>query len=107
MKESCQNNSVEDISKKVSKLNIISSLTQQLKLPSVGYGPFCMKILQEFISHNNLSNDLPLPNVGDKTHDALSKIFDIILHSMGEEKRNQILLRLDEYNMSVTDTFRK
>jgi len=77
-----------------------------LKLPSVNYGPFCLKILNEFIAHNKLP-DLPLPNPGDKTTDALSKIFDVILSSMGEEKRDEIMKNLDEYAMGIPACFRQ
>ncbi len=61
-----------------------------------------MKILKEFIDHNNLPS-LPVPNKGDAAHIALSKIFDIILHSMGKEKRDQIISELNEYNASISE----
>jgi len=38
---------------------------------------------------------MPVP--GLTTQQALSRIFDIILHSLGEEKRLQALTELDEY----------
>lgn len=100
-------NPVEDASQKITNLNAFPKANSGLKLPSSCYGPFCMRILKEFIAHNKLPESLPVPNTGDKTHDALSKIFDIILHSMGKEKRDQILSSLDEYNMSVPAAFRE
>ena len=38
---------------------------------------------------------MPVP--GLTTHDALSRIFDLILHSMGEAKRLEVLKELDAY----------
>ncbi len=82
-------------------------LKRSLQLPSIKYGPFCMKILQEFITHHNLSKDLPLPTSGLSTHVALSRIFDVILYSMGEEKREEIMKELDQYNMEIPAHFRQ
>ena len=105
LNEILTNNPVEMSSHKVANLNSFASSKSGLKLPSHDYGPFCMRILKEFMAHNKMP-DLPVPNVGDKTPDALSKIFEIILHSMGNEKRDQILSSLDEYKMSVPASLR-
>lgn len=66
-----------------------------------------MKILSEFIDFHKLPKDLPMPCPGLSTHVALSRIFDVILHSMGEEKRQEILSNLDEYNMGIPAHFRQ
>lgn len=67
-----------------------------LKLPEKGYGPICLKILNDFIEHYNLDPKLERPITGLQTHEALSRIFDIILHSMGDEKRQNVLRELSE-----------
>lgn len=97
---------VLNVSQKVQKLQQIPSSTIVLKLPSKDYGPFCNKILTDFIEHHNLSKDLAMPCAGLTTTEALSRIFDIVLHSMGEEKRNEALEKLKEYNMSIPACFR-
>lgn len=103
--ESAQNKLVEHVSQKVSSLNNIPS-TRSLNLPSGDYGPFCMKILKEFIDYHELPKNLPVPEKGLSTHVALSRIFDIMLHSMGSEKREEILSNLGEYNMGIPAHFR-
>lgn len=104
-KETSPSNSVDLVSQKVSKLNNIPSI-RSLHLPSGNYGPFCLKILHDFIEHHKLSSDLPLPIPGLTTHEALSRIFDVMLHSMGEEKRQETLKNLDEYSMGIPAHFR-
>ena len=97
---------VLNVSKKVQNVPQIPSSTIFLKLPSKDYGPFCNKILTDFIEHHNLSKDLPMPCGGLTTSEALSRIFDIILHSLGEEKRNEALEKLKEYNMGIPSCLR-
>ena len=74
---------------------------KSLKLPKHNYGPFCLKILSEFIAHHNIQKGLPIPCPGLSLEDSLSRIFDIMLHSMGEQKRLEILEDLEKYNMSL------
>jgi len=62
--------------------------------------------LTDFIEHHNLPKDLPMPCAGLSTTEALSRIFDIVLHSMGDEKRNEALEKLKEYNMGIPACFR-
>jgi len=95
---------IDSVSNKIDGL-IKKSSKRQLNLPRHEYGPYCNKILSEAINHFKLNN-LPLPSAGDMTHVALSKIFDIILHTMGEEKREEILKDLDEYIMSIPAVLR-
>jgi hypothetical protein len=85
------------ISKKVEKLNNLKK-KRLFNLPSTNYGPICLKILHDFIEHHKIIADLPMPTSGLKTHEALSRIFDIIIHSMGNEKQEEYLKNLDEYN---------
>lgn len=95
---------IDSVSNKIDGL-IKKSSKKQLNLPKHEYGPYCNRILTEVIKHFKLEN-MTLPNAGDMTHVALSKIFDIILHSMGEDKREEILKDLDEYIMSIPAVLR-
>lgn len=91
---------VKNVSEKISSLNAVQK-TRLLNLPSHGYGPFCIKVLSDFVIHYDLPKGMLMPTPGLTNHEALSRIFDIILHSMGEEKRLQILSELDEYISSL------
>lgn len=95
-------NKVEQISEKISFLDLMPMI-RILNLPSENYGPFCAMILNHFIEYHKLSKDLALPSPGIPTHVALSRIFDIILHSMGDDKRKEILNYLDEYNLGLQE----
>ena len=106
--EKSQKNHVEDASQNIAKLNTTPLIeSHPLKLPSKCYGSFCLKILKEFIDHHNLDKNLPLPDSNDQTHVALSKIFDVMLHSMGKEKREEFILNSNEYNMSLPACLRE
>lgn len=72
-----------------------------LVLPEKHYGPICGKILKEFISYHNLPNDLPVPEMGLFLHVSLARIFNIMIMSMGEEKRNEVLKEAEEYLHSL------
>lgn len=74
---------------------------RKLVLPKSHYGPFCNKVLKDFIEKHKLDDTLPLPGEGDNAVSALSKIFDLIVHSLGERKRQEILKELDEYVMGI------
>lgn len=78
---------------------------RSLRLPKANYGSFCLKILHDFMKLHNLV-DLPTPVSGSSNQESLSRIFDIILHSMGQEKREEILKNLDEYMMDLPAHFR-
>lgn len=80
-------------------------MTKTLRLPRISYGPICLKILDDFIKHHNLP-DLPKPQPNNTVDDALSKIFDIILHSLGDEKRDAILKEVEEYCQSIPPSAR-
>jgi hypothetical protein len=66
-------------------------------LPEKRYQPFFLKVLHDFIAHHNLSQDLEKPQGNMKIHKALSCVLDIMSHSMGEEKRDNLLKELDQY----------
>lgn len=72
---------------------------QKLNLPKNSYGPICNKILIEFMQHHNISGELPTSD--DITNVVLAKIFDIMLKSMGEEKRRQCIDDAKKYLTSV------
>ena len=87
---------IANISDKISNLDCVSGL-KSLCLPKKNYGPFCLKILDDFIDHHKLSKNLPLPFPGLSVEESLSRIFDVILHSMGNDYREKMLKELDEY----------
>lgn len=91
---------ISDVSSKIEKF-ILNAPPASLELPTVSYGPFCLKILSEFISYHKLNPNLPLPQVSMDIRKCLSLIFDVMLHSMGETKRKEILLELDDYKNSI------
>ena len=97
---------VKDVSEKISSLNAVQK-NRLLNLPGHSYGTFCLKILSDFVEHHNLPKGMLMPVPGLTTNDALSRIFDIILHSMGEEKRLKALNELDEYIAGLTSPPKK
>jgi len=78
----------------------------KLKLPQMDYGPFCLRILKEFVDYYDLPKNLEFPQSGISTHEALSRIFDIILHSLPKEKQKEILEALDKYKMEIPAALR-
>lgn len=79
---------------------------KKLVFPRHQYGPLCKKILSEFIDHHKLDKNLDLPCIGEKPDISLSKIFDIMLHSMGLEKRYELLKDAEEYLLSLPPSLR-
>ncbi len=73
----------------------------KVTLPKSCYGSLCLKILSDFIEYHELDKSLELPNSKDLPHVMLSKILDIMLQTMDEEKRQEILKDTQEYNMSL------
>jgi hypothetical protein len=51
------------------------------------------------MEHHNISGDMP--NVSDQINVALAKIFDLMLKSMGEEKRRLCIDDAKKYISSV------
>ena len=76
-------------------------MKSRLRLPKANYGPFCLKILEDFIGYHELDKKLPRPVPGLETHETLSRIFDIMLYSMGKRQRIKILDELDKYKMDI------
>jgi hypothetical protein len=81
-------------------------LKKEFLLPRTNYGPFCLKILSDFIRHNSIDSSIVLPKIGDPPHVLLSRIFDIMLHSLGNEVRDEFVKTLDEYKMGLPAHFR-
>ena len=75
-------------------------LSDSMILPETSYGPFCNRIMQEFIEYHHLP-DLPLPGPCLPPHIILSRIYDAMLLSMGQEKRNELLIELEEYKKGL------
>lgn len=57
--------------------------------------------MNDFIIHNDLPKDLPLPKGNMSLDCALSLILDIIVRSMGDQKRDEIIKELEEYKESL------
>src|SRR5665213_1835713 len=92
---------IKNESDKISSMNAVQK-SRLLHLPKKAYGPFCLKILCDFIEHHNLAKDLLMPEPNLVIEESLSRIFDVMLHSMGEEKRLDSLKELDKYIASLT-----
>lgn len=100
IKEKSPNESVEKVSQKVASLCTVNT-TQLLSLPEQQYQPFFLKVMHDFIAHNNLPKDLQLPSGNMRLSQALSVILDVIVRSMGEEKHREIIQELEEYKRSL------
>lgn len=72
---------------------------ETLELPKHAYGPICNKFIKDFMDHHRILG--ALPESGDSPQVALAKIIDIMLRSMGKEKRNQCLQEAKEYFSSI------
>ena len=72
-----------------------------LLLPRKSYGPLCLRILDDFRKHFNLPKYLKVPEDGIQTHIALSRIFDMMVTAMGEEKRLELLQDIEDSKRSL------
>ncbi len=66
-------------------------------LPKQRFEPFFIKVMNDFSKHHNLPDNIPPPQGSMLPHKLLSYILDLMTHSMGENKRNEILLELKDY----------
>ena len=82
-----------------------SNEEEVLVLPK-DYGPICVLILDEFIKFHNLPKDTLKPEKGLKMEFSLARIFDIMLLSMGKDKRKDLLAIANEYYMSIPFSMR-
>src|SRR5579863_6558060 len=79
-----------------------SKIVTRLKLPKGCYGPISCKILSKFRDFHGISSDeFPLPVSADKTEVALSKILDMMLYTLGEKNRNELIRDCDDYSMAL------
>lgn len=99
-------NTSDKIQKIFSSPPKISDINLELRLPEKEYQPFFLKIVQDFIKHHNLPSDLPMPEGNIQIHLALSMILDVMVRSMGDEKRKEILKELEDYKLSVPVKYR-
>ena len=89
---------VNEVSKKVHELmSTPSSLSTPLILPKKMYEPFFMKVMCEFRNHHKIPDDTPPPSGIIAPHKLLSYILDVMTKSMGEEKRNDLLVELNHF----------
>lgn len=63
----------------------------EFKLPRMCYGPMCLKVLHEFVEYHKIDKDIPLPDGKEYPHISFEKIFNVMIHSMSEEKREAII----------------
>lgn len=84
----------------------MSETKKPLYLPSKNYEPFFMKVMHDFIEYHKLPKDLPLPEMGIGMNLCMSRILDVMVHSMGEEKRKEILEDLDKYRIGIPAAFK-
>jgi hypothetical protein len=90
-------------SDKLYNLKLKLNESNALRLPKNKYGPICLKIMHDFIEFHKLPKDLPLPCPGLLPHESLGRIFDILLYSLGKEKRDEILKECDIYFKDVSE----
>lgn len=81
-------------------------MQNKLILPKTCYGSLCLKILTDFIEYHDLDKSLELPKHDDLSHIMLEKIFNIMIQTMDEETREDILKQAQEYNMSLPSCIR-
>jgi hypothetical protein len=75
----------------------MTTLKKELKLPIHNYGPIALKILSDFKEFHKLPNDLKVPDIADTIESAISKILNIMISSMGESKKNEIIEEVEKY----------
>lgn len=95
---------VLSVSQKVQNLieTTPSTLSEKvLRLPNNKYQPFFLKVVNDFISHHKLPQGLQMPSGNLKLHLALSLILDVMVRSMGEAKRDEIIQELEEYKLGL------
>ncbi len=76
-------------------------MDKKLTLPKSCYGSLCLKIFKDFIEYHDLDRSLDLPKSEDLPHIMLSKMLNIMLETMDESKREEILKDAQEYSMSL------
>jgi hypothetical protein len=90
--------SIEGTSQKIHNLQTnLQSPKNELRLPKHRWQPFFVKVLSDFIDFHNLPKDLPMPEGALRLEVCMSRVLDIMLHSMGNEKREKILKELELY----------
>lgn len=95
------NNELNMVSQKVQSLMTTTNPSEQLNLPKQRYEPFFLKVMNDFKNHHKLPDNIPPPQGNMMPHKLLSYILDLMTHSMGELKRNEILSELSEYKMGL------
>lgn len=92
---------MEDLSQKVQKaIENISKSSPELELPKHRYEPFFLKIMSDFCQFHNLPK-IKAPQGSVLPHKLFSYILDLMVSSMGEEKREEVMKELKEYKMGL------
>lgn len=78
-----------------------------LVLPKSNYGQICNELLVDFIiSHGISVSLLHLPELNDKPHIALEKIFTIMIASMKKRDRIKAINKAEDYFKSLPPSCR-
>ena len=88
-------------SKKIESFVMPKVKYEPLMLPRQRFEPFFMKAIRDFKVHHNISEDIPPPQKSMTPDKLLSYILDLMSYSMGEEKRNALLVELNEYKQGL------
>lgn len=100
--ENLQKTSLENESQKVQKvINCVNSTQKEMSLPKTRYEPFFLKAMSDFIAFHKLPKDIPVPQGHIMPHKLLSYILDLMAHSMGDEKREQLVNELNDYKQGL------
>ena len=75
---------------------------KRLKLPRYSYGPIVLRLLKEFTAHHRVAEEvIQNPSKEDTSTEALSKILDQMLWSMGTVKHNEMIDEVEEYKKGL------
>ena len=88
------------MSEKISNLNTLPK-ARSLQLPSGNYGPYCLKILQDFIQHHQLQQISLVQWLGFLLMKPYRGYLILCFTQWGREKREECLKRLDDYKMGL------
>lgn len=72
-----------------------------MNLPKKNYEPFFLKVMNDFINYHNLPKDIPPPQGHSLPHKLFSYIIDLMSHSMGKEKREELIKELEDYKLGL------
>lgn len=60
-----------------------------------------MKVMSDFCMHHNIHQSIPAPQGNMLPHNLFSYIVNLMAHSMGQDKVNELKKELDEYKQGL------